>query len=241
MPNFDLIAFDADDTLWHNERLYINAQAKLARLLSPYRNAQVVGERLYQIESRNIKYFGYGIKSYTLSMIETAVELTEGRISGGDTFSIIGLAKEMLDAPVELLEHAVETVSHLAARYRLMIITKGDLHDQETKVARSGLERFFQHIEIVSEKDRRNYERLLEGQSIDRARFMMVGNSLRSDILPILELGGWAVYIPYQTTWQHEAAEAPPAGQAGFFQLENLGLLPALLERLENAGSTPTP
>jgi putative hydrolase of the HAD superfamily len=241
MPSFDLIAFDADDTLWHNERLYIRAQEELAGLLARYQVTESVGARLYQTESRNIQYFGYGIKSYTLSMIETAVELTQGRISGEDVRAIVDLAREMLDAQVELLEHAAETVSRLAARHRLMIITKGDLHDQETKVTRSGLEGFFQHIEVVSEKDRRNYEQLIVRHAIDPARFMMVGNSLRSDILPILELGGWAVYVPYPTTWQHEAAEAPSPGQAGFFQLEHIGLLPALLERLEKAGPVSMP
>jgi putative hydrolase of the HAD superfamily len=239
MPVFDLIAFDADDTLWHNERLYLNAQAKLASLLATYQVEGEAGARLYQTESRNIKYFGYGIKSYTLSMIETAVELTQDRITARDVLAIIDLAREMLEAPVELLDQAAETVSRLSSRYRLMIITKGDLHDQETKVARSGLENFFQQIEIVSEKDRRNYERLLDGQSVDPSRFMMVGNSLRSDILPILELGGSAVYVPYPTTWQHEAADAPPPEQAGFYQLEHLGELPALLEHLEIDGLSP--
>jgi putative hydrolase of the HAD superfamily len=233
MSIFDMIAFDADDTLWHNERLYLGAQAKLAQLLSPFQSAEIVKARLYQTESRNIKYFGYGIKSFTLSMIETAVELTEGHISGQDVQVIIDLGRGMLDAEVELLEHAAGTVAQLATRYLLMLITKGDLQDQQNKVTRSGLGQYFQYIEVVSDKTRDIYEQLLRKQSTEPKRFLMVGNSLRSDILPILELGGQAVYIPYQTTWLHESAEAPEENAPGYYQIKHLGLLPALLERLE--------
>ncbi len=237
MSRFDVIAFDADDTLWHNERLYIRAREKLESLLAEYRVSEPVGDCLYRNESRNIEYFGYGIKSYTLSMIETAVELTGGGVSGEDVLRIIGLAKEMLAARVELLEHAAETVSTLSSRYPLMIITKGDLLDQETKIERSGLGAFFRSIEVVSDKTSQSYRRLFEQHSIDPARVVMVGKSLRSDILPILELGGCAVYIPYATTWQHEAADLPSPDRTGFYQLEHLGLLPDLLERLEDAPS----
>jgi putative hydrolase of the HAD superfamily len=233
MSIFDVIAFDADDTLWHNERLYVDAQVKLARLLAPYGVVEAVGERLYRTESRNIRYFGYGIKSYTLSMIETAVELTGGRISGREVLAIIGLAKEMLEAKVELLGYAAETVSRLAASHHLMIITKGDLLDQRTKIERSGLGGYFQSVEVVSDKTPESYRQLFGQHAIDPRRVLMVGNSLRSDILPILELGGRAAYIPYQTTWAHEAAEPPPPGKPGFYQLENLSQLPVLVERIE--------
>jgi len=241
MPRFDLIAFDADDTLWHNERLYIAARDKLAALLSRYGVDVPIGDRLYRTESRNIDLFGYGIKSYILSMIETAVELTGGHLSDEDVLAIIGLGREMLDARVDLLDHAAETVARLASTHRLMIITKGDLRDQEMKVARSGLQDYFQHIEIVSEKDRRNYAALLAAQSLDPACFLMVGNSLRSDILPVIEMGGWAAYVPYATTWQHEAAELPGPDQARFYQIEHLGLLPALLARLETEEADSRP
>jgi putative hydrolase of the HAD superfamily len=233
MSLFDLIAFDADDTLWHTERLYVDAQAGLAQLLAPYASPETVHERLYKTESRNIEYFGYGIKSFTLSMIETAVEVMEGSLPGPDVLSIIELAREMLKADVELLEHAAETVVELAPKYRLIMITKGDLYDQETKVARSGLEDYFRSIEVVSDKTRASYEQLFKQHSIRPERILMVGNSLRSDILPILDLGGQAVYIPYQTTWLHEVADLPDPGRPGFHQLEHIGLLPALLERLE--------
>ena len=186
------------------------------------------------MEAQNIRVFGYGIKSFTLSMIETAVELTGGRLSGQDVLAIIALARTQLNAPVELLEHVTGTVSWLAARHRLMVITKGDLQDQETKMARSGLGGFFRDIEVVSDKTTESYVRLFKNHGLDPAHVLMVGDSLRSDILPVLELGGTVVYIPYQTTWLHEAAEAPAPGTPRFYQLEHLGQLPALLERLES-------
>ena len=233
MP-FDVIAFDADDTLWHNERLYDASQAGLADLLRRYgAGPESVGERLLQTESANIRVFGYGIKSFTLSMIETAVELSGGRISGQDVLAIIALAKAQLNAPVELLEHVAGTVSRLAARHPLMVITKGDLQDQETKMARSGLGEFFRDIEVVSDKTAESYARLFKNHGLDPAHVIMVGNSLRSDILPVLELGGAAVYVPYPSTWLHEAAETPAAGTPRFYPLEHLGQLPALLEELE--------
>ncbi|MBM4429367.1 MAG: HAD family hydrolase [Chloroflexi bacterium] len=233
---FDVIAFDADDTLWHNERLYINAQARLVQLLAQYHSPEWISGRLYHTEMRNLQHFGYGVKAFALSMIETAIELTEGRISGRDIQTLITTAKEMLSADVELLDHVAETIPQLAARYPLMLITKGDLVDQERKIARSGLGPYFRHVKVVSDKTRLGYERLLREHSIVPERLIMVGNSLRSDILPILELGGIAVYVPYVTTWAHEVAKPPAAGQPGYFLIEHLGMLPALLEQLEHAG-----
>jgi putative hydrolase of the HAD superfamily len=238
MPHFDLIAFDADDTLWHNERLYEHTQARLAALLTRYDvNAGALSERLYQTESRNIGLFGYGIKSFTLSMIETAVELTGGRLAGRDVLAILDLAKAQLNAPVELLEHAHPVVSQLANRFRLMVITKGELHDQETKLQRSGLAEYFGDIAVVSDKTVGSYARLFANHSLEPSRLIMVGNSLRSDILPILQVGGTAVYVPYAGTWLHEAAEAPSAGTPRFHQLDHLGLLPALIEQLESGSA----
>ena len=220
MPCFDLIAFDADDTLWHNEPLYERPQARLADLLAAYGvEKSSVEERLYQTESRNIQVFGYGIKSFTLSMIEAGVELSEGRLSGRDALAIIQLAREQRNSPVELLEHVTGTIARLATLYQLMIITKGDLFDQETKMARSGLGDYFKDIEVVSDKTPQSYARLFRNHSLEPSRLVMVGNSLRSDILPVLELGGYAVYIPYHITWQHEAAEAPAPSTPRFSQL----------------------
>ena len=233
MSRFETIAFDADDTLWHNERLYVNAQARFRQLLSHYQPPAWIDERLYQTEMHNLQHFGYGIKAFALSMIETALELTENRISGSDIQTIIDTAKAMLAADVELLEHAGETVAALAETYPLMIITKGDLRDQETKVARSGLARYFRHVEIVSDKSPASYAALLQRHGMAPGRFLMVGNSLRSDILPVLALGASAVYVPHHLTWAHELADAPPTDHPGFYQIEHLGLLPDLLQRLE--------
>lgn len=236
MSRFEVIAFDADDTLWHNERLYVSAQARFKELLAHYHSPEWIDERLFQAEMRNLPHFGYGIKAFALSMIETAVDLTEGRISGHDIQAIIDAAKEMLAAEVELLEHVAETIARLADTYALMLITKGDLRDQETKIARSGLGPHFRHVEIVSDKSPESYSRLLKRHAIAPERFLMVGNSLRSDILPVLALGASAVYVPYRLTWAHEVAEPPSAEQPGYYELEHLGLLPGLLDRLEQPG-----
>jgi putative hydrolase of the HAD superfamily len=235
MSRFQVIAFDADDTLWHNERLYVEAQSRFKKLLAPYHSPEWIDERLYQAELRNLGHFGYGIKGFALSMIETAVELTEGRIAGAQIQTIIDIAKSMLSAEVELLEHVAETIPLLAQRYPLMLITKGDLRDQEIKIARSSLGQHFKWVEIVSEKNPASYATLLRRHAIPPEQFLMVGNSLRSDILPVLELGGSAVHIPYQFTWGHEAAD-PPDGQPGYYYLAHLGLLPELLERLDGDG-----
>lgn len=237
MSRFAVIGFDADDTLWHTERLYADAQTRFKRLLAHYHNPDWIDERLYQTEMRNLHHFGYGIKAFALSMIETALELTEGRIAGHDIQHVIDLAKEMLAADVELLEYVPETIARLSATQALMLITKGDLRDQEAKVARSGLAQHFQHIEIVSDKNRANYLAVLQRHAIPPERFLMVGNSLRSDIWPVLEIGASAVYIPYPLTWAHEAAQPPPVDQPGYYQLEHMGALLDLLDQLERIGA----
>jgi putative hydrolase of the HAD superfamily len=228
-----MIAFDADDTLWHNEVLYTNTQDKYKQLLSGYLSTEVIDQKLYETEMRNLGYFGYGIKGFTLSMIETAIELSGGEIRGREIQEIIGFAKEMLQAPVELLPHVEETISHLAASYPLLIITKGDLFDQETKIARSGLANYFSHIEIVSEKNEESYRTLLLKHQLDIHRLLMIGNSLPSDILPIVALGGQAVHIPYHTTWVHETIASPADLARDYFELEHMGQLPELIARLD--------
>ena len=233
MAPFTTIVFDADDTLWHNEHLYTNIQARFGQLLSQYHSLEWIHERLYATEMGNLERFGYGIKAFTLSMIETAIELTEGRISGKDIQSVVEMAKEMLAAKVEPLPHVEATLTALTPRFPLMVITKGDLLDQETKVARSGLGHFFSQVEVVSHKTPVYYARVFGKFKLDPAEILMIGNSMKSDILPILELGGRAVYIPYETTWAHENAAPPSADQPGFYQIENLGELPALIELIE--------
>jgi putative hydrolase of the HAD superfamily len=229
---FDLIAFDADDTLWHNESLYAETERKLRELLLPYVEGKPVEQRLYQTEMRNLSLYGYGIKSFALSMIETAIELTGGRIPATEIHQIIEFAKEMLAADVVLFEHAEEALSALAKHHPLMLITKGDLHDQQAKLARSQIDSYFHYVEVVSDKTEQTYATLLDRHGVAPKRFLMVGNSLRSDVLPVLALGAYAVYVPYHLTWLHEQVEGPHAGQDGFFEVEHLGQVSALVERL---------
>ncbi|MBN1220095.1 MAG: HAD hydrolase-like protein [Anaerolineae bacterium] len=229
---FDLIAFDADDTLWHNEPLYAKAQDKLADLLASYADSDTVIQRLYETEVKNLGYYGYGIKSFTLSMIETAIKLTNGRIPGVEIEKIIGFAQDMLAHHTQLLEHVEETIGVLAQSYPLMIITKGDLLDQEVKLSRSRIGNYFQHIEIVSNKTEAIYANLLTRHKIEPQRFLMVGNSLKSDILPVIALGGHAVYIPYHVTWAHEIIEPQPGEHNGYYELEHIGQLAGLIEEL---------
>jgi putative hydrolase of the HAD superfamily len=229
----DVIAFDADDTLWHNETLYSRAQERLQELLLPYGGDDGVVDRLYETEMRNLSSFGYGIKSFALSMIETAIAVTDGRIEGRDVQRIVDLAKEMRQTPVQLLDHVEEVIPILSASHTLMLITKGDLFDQEAKIARSGLAAYFTYIEIVSAKSVEVYRSILSRHKIEPRRFLMVGNSLRSDIMPVVALGGQGVYIPYPITWAHETVALPQDEAAGaYLELEHLGLLPSLVEQL---------
>jgi putative hydrolase of the HAD superfamily len=226
---FDIIAFDADDTLWHNETLFSVTQERFQELLSRYEGVDLTLEKLYEIETRNLNTFGYGIKGFTLSMIEAAIELTQGRIMGYDVQRIIDFSRAMLHAPVQLIDYVGELIPQLAESYTLMLITKGDLFDQESKIAQSGLADYFSQIEIVSEKHKDTYAKILRKNNIAPERFMMVGNSLRSDILPVIEIGGTAVYIPYHLTWAHEQVDLDPEA-VQYFTLEHIGQLPGLLE-----------
>lgn len=231
--SIEVIAFDADDTLWHNESIYVEAQTQFRQLLAHYHSPEWIDEHLYQTEMRNLAHFGYGIKSFALSMIETAVELTEGQIIGADIRKMIDITKAMLAADVDLLEHVADTLASLKDAYTLMVITKGDLRDQELKIARSGLASHFRYVEIVSEKTPDSYAAILRRYDIEPEQFLMVGNSLRSDILPVLKLGASAVYVPHQLTWVHETGDAPTVEQPGYYEIEHLGQLPQLLTRLE--------
>ncbi len=230
----NIIAFDADDTLWHNETLYKLTHEKYEALLSDFQSIEWIQKKLFETEMRNLKYFGYGIKGFTLSMIETAIELTEGRIGGREIQTIIDFARHMVKAPVELLEHAADTIKTLSKSYPLMIISKGDLFDQESKIARSGLCDYFKHIEILSQKTTDTYKAIFKKYDIDPQRFLMVGNSLKSDILPVLEIGGHAVFIPYPLCWEHEKVRDIDANQKKYLELEHIGQLPELLQRLDH-------
>lgn len=226
------IGFDADDTLWHNEALYSMTQERFRGLLTPYLEHDLSVQQLFETEMRNLRMYGYGIKSFGLSMIETAIELTEGRISGQEIRSILQFIQDMLHSPVELIDCTSATVQALAGRYRRLLITKGDLFEQESKIARSGMAESFEQIEILSDKTPASYRAMLLRSGIDPQGFLMVGNSMRSDILPVLELGGVAVYIPYHVTWAHEVADHPRGYDGRFFELDNIGELPKLLRAL---------
>lgn len=230
-----VIALDADDTLWHNEPKFIRAQARFREILARYPGAELTEADLYARESRNMRYFGYGTKGFALSLIETAIEVTDGAIAGRDIQAIVDLAKEMLDAPLELLADAPEVVETLARSHRLLLITKGDALEQEAKVARSGLAARFTAVEIVSEKDEATYRRLFARHDIDVGNVLMVGNSLRSDVLPVVKLGGLAAHVPYPMTWLHEVVSPDEAAGHRYFELEGLRDLPALVARLDSA------
>jgi len=232
MPAFDIIAFDADDTLWHNERMYAAAEEKFVQLLSKYCERGSISARLFETEMRNMTSLGYGAKAFTLSMIETAIQLSGGKISAAEIGQVMQNGKDILNAEVDLFPHVRETIPLLAAKHPLMLITKGDLLDQESKLSRSGLADCFRHVEIISDKNANSYRRIFERYEINPASFLMVGNSLKSDILPVLELGAHAVHIPFEITWAHEVAEAPSSEHPGYYTLRNLGELPGLLDEL---------
>lgn len=222
----DVIAFDADDTLWHNEPIFQATEAQFAELLSAYHPQEWVRERLFATEMKNLGHFGYGIKGFILSMIETALDLTEGRIGGGEVRQIVDWGHAMLQHPIELLEGVRETVASLSGSHRLMLLTKGDLFDQESKLARSGLGEFFTAVEIVSTKNAATYRTIMNRHAVAPDRFLMVGNSLRSDVLPALEAGAVAVHIPYHMTWAHEHLEEDALSGREFAVLETIRDLP---------------
>ena len=236
MPPFDIIAFDADDTLWDNEHLYLRAEGHLQRLLEPYCPPEQTATILHRIDIANLPDFGYGIKAYTLSMVETALEASAGRITAAELRQVVDLAREMLHAPVELLPHAAECVRALYQSHTLMLITKGDAHDQASKLARSGLQECFAQVEIVADKTRAVYADIFKRHRLAPERTLMVGNSLRSDILPVIELGGQAVYVPYWNTWAHENTPPQEHHQERFYEIEHLGELVELVRKMEGLG-----
>lgn len=228
-----VLGFDADDTLWHNETHFAAAHAKFHALLAGYHDPVSVERALYATELRNLPLYGYGAKGFTLSAIETAIELTAGRVSPAELRELIALGREILSHPVELLDAVPDVLAGLAASgHRMILITKGDLLHQERKIADSGLAERFLAAEVVSEKDPETYARLLRRHGVEPARFLMVGNSLRSDIAPVLNLGGLAAHIPYHLTWEHERLAEPPSAPGRFFTLSSIRELPALIARL---------
>jgi putative hydrolase of the HAD superfamily len=220
---FDLIAFDADDTLWENEGHYMQAREQYHQILGSYDLPANLDEMLDEVENRNIPYFGYGVSSFIFSLIETAIQVTKQSIKASDIQRILEISKYMLDAEIDLYEQVIPTLKRLSASFPLMLITKGDLLHQQNKLARSGVGSFFTHVEVVSDKTREVYSAILNRHNVEPSRFLMVGNSMRSDILPVLELGARAIYIPGKQSWSHEHSDLPPALADHFIELEHLG------------------
>lgn len=233
MPVLTAIAFDADDTLWHNERFFQLTQARFAELLAGHAPREHLAERLLAAERRNLGRYGFGIKAFTLSMIETALDVTGDEVPGQVVREIINAGHEMLAHPVELLSQAREAVEALAPDHTILLVTKGDLLDQERKLAQSGLGDLFDVVEIVSDKSASVYASLFRRHGVDPGRAMMVGNSIRSDVLPALEAGAWATHVPHDITWAVEEADAP-VHHPQFRQISSLGDLPGLVADLRS-------
>jgi putative hydrolase of the HAD superfamily len=228
------VSFDADDTLWHNERFFRASEARFLELLADHMKGGDLRARLLDAERRNLGLYGLGIKGFVLSMIETAVEATEGRVPGHVVGQLLAMGREMLAHPIELLPHAREAVEAAAEEGEVVLITKRDLLHQEQKLAASGLDELFDAVEIVSDKTPATYLRIFARHEGRRA--MMVGNSLKSDVIPALAAGAWGVHVPHGVTWELEAADPPEEGHPRFREIPSLGELPALLQELSATG-----
>ncbi|MCR9250548.1 MAG: HAD family hydrolase [bacterium] len=233
MGKLEVIAFDADDTLWVNEPIFIKTRERLESFISPYVDINKLEKKVYETEIKNLRLFGYGIKGFMLSMIESVIELTDGRITGNEIQQAIDLGKEMLEHPVELMPGIEQVLETLKDDYRIMMITKGDLFDQESKIARSGLAEHFEIIEIVSEKNEETYLKVLKRNKIDPSNFLMIGNSPKSDILPICKIGGRAIHIPFHTTWEHELISHHEKNGIEYEELPDVSLVPEFIKKLE--------
>jgi putative hydrolase of the HAD superfamily len=210
IENIKVIGFDADDTLWVNEPYYREAEEEFVHLVTAYGVEGDIAGALFKTEIANLENYGYGIKAFMLSLIECAIHLTGGAVSSETIGQIIGIGKGMLQRPIELLEDVKEVLENLAPHFRLVVATKGDLLDQERKMKRSGISSFFHHIEVMTGKQELHYIQLLQHLEINPCQFLMIGNSMKSDIIPPLNLGAWAIHVPFHTTWAHEEVKRDP-------------------------------
>ncbi len=221
--NIRYIAFDADDTLWENEMFFRKAEQEFYALMRPFVNEEIANKELFRTEVHHLKDYGYGITSFMLSMIESAIKLSEHKILASDIQNIIRIGQDLLNHPVVLLDGVKQVVQEYAqSEYQLTLITKGTLKEQERKINLSGLKELFNHIEIVSEKTEAVYRRIFDKYKIDAERFVMIGNSLKSDILPVLDAGGKAIHIPHQQTWLHETVSEESLNNYNFDTLDNI-------------------
>lgn len=207
MNDIHIIGFDADDTLWVNQSYFDQAEFRFRELLSEYIPYESVAEELLKVEIRNMELLGFGVKAFTLSMVEAALSISKNKISQDALFEIVQLGKGIMQKPVELLDGVQDVLSKLSGRYKLVVVTKGDLLDQERKLKRSSLEHYFHHVEIVSDKQPDDYRKLLRQLDCRPESFLMIGNSMMSDIIPVIELGAYAAYVPFHTTWAHETTD----------------------------------
>lgn len=227
--NIKVIGFDADDTLWVNETYFRDAELEFAKLLAPYETANKIDQELFKKEIENLPLYGYGIKGFVLSMVEMALEISNGNVTNVTIEKILQIGKDMLNKPVELLEGVEEVLHTLSQHYRLIVVTKGDLLDQERKLEKSGLLDYFHHIEVVSDKQEANYSKLLNHLDIKPSEFLMIGNSLKSDILPLVNIKAKAIHIPFHTTWIHEQVDDKEADSKTYKTVNSLlEILPLL-------------
>jgi len=224
-----VIAFDADDTLWVNEPYFQETEEKFCELLAPYLSRHTLSQELFKTEIANLKLYGYGIKGYILSMIEAALHISNNTISNETIAKIIEYGKELLEKPIELIDGVEETLEALTGKYKLVVATKGDLLDQRRKLHNSGLGRFFHHIEVMSDKQEKDYSDLVSRLDIKSSQFLMIGNSLKSDVLPVLGIGGHAIHIPFHTTWAHERVDYKVEHE-NFRDFERIGEVLSLFE-----------
>ena len=217
-----VIAFDADDTLWVNETYFRDAEKKFAKILSKYETVNKIDQELFKAEMKNLELYGYGIKGFMLSMIECALKLSNYSISQHEIEKILTLGKEMLTKPIELLDGVEEVLGELHHKYKLIVATKGDLLDQERKLEKSGLLKYFHHIEVMSEKKEMDYKKLVKHLNINSNELLMIGNSLKSDVLPLLRIGASAIHIPFHITWSHEEVSVKETQDSNFHTVHHI-------------------
>lgn len=230
LDNIKVIGFDADDTLWDNEPFYRETEHEFCMLLKDFMSEEELNKELFSTEIGNLNLYGYGIKAFTLSLIETAIRITKGKVDANTVESIVNMGKAMLNKPVKLLSNVEDVLKLLHPHYKLIVATKGDLLDQERKLSKSNLAHYFHHIEVMTDKQTSNYVDLLRHLDIKPNQLLMVGNSLKSDVLPVIELGGYGAFVPYFTTWQHEYVDVDSVKNDRLYQLGNISELPALLK-----------
>lgn len=220
--NIKVVAFDADDTLWVNETYFREAEEEFAMLLTKYETKNKIDQELFKKEITNLKYYGYGIKGFVLSMVECALELSNYKINPKTIEAILNIGKKMLEKPIELLPNIEIVLSNLQSKYKLIVATKGDLLDQERKLEKSGLLQYFHHIEVMSDKKAKDYQKLIKHLDIQPSELLMVGNSLKSDVLPLINIGASAIHVPFHTTWAHEQVDESTNDDSSYRTLSNI-------------------